>query len=111
MKAAAYLVLIFVYPILWMAKALNFLCSRDPLRLREPKTRTCWIERGSEVSRISYFSEASEQEGKLHQGFGRLATRVLCAAARPFAPPRTAVKEHTLMEKDLGIPDEVYTLW
>jgi hypothetical protein len=107
-------ILIAVYPILVLGRVLNCVCRRDPLRLREPRTSTCWVERGSVgLSRASYFSEDSEMEGRDHGGFGRPAAVVLRCMARFFAPPRKGDGEsyRPTIDRDRDIPDEVYTLW
>jgi hypothetical protein len=106
-------VLILIYPLLVLGRVLNTLGGRDPLRLREGKGATCWIERRPDASRTSYFSEASEQEGRGHGGFGRLATTTLAWVSRRMAPPRRTTSEgfRAAADRDRGIPDEVYTLW
>jgi hypothetical protein len=114
MESLTKTILVCLYPILILGRALNCICGRDPLRLREPTGPTCWIEREpTAVSRASYFSEASESEGRNHRGFGRLATAVLLFVAKLLAPPRKNRSESfsTTVERDRNIPDEVYTLW
>jgi len=107
------LVLTLLYPLLMLGRSLNAFLGRDPLRVREPKSATCWIERGPEPNRTSYFSEASAVEGRGHGGFGRLATVALRWLARLLAPPRKRAGEkfRAAAERDQDIPDEVYTLW
>jgi hypothetical protein len=107
------LILVLLYPLLILGRILNALLGRDPLRLREPDGATFWIERESEVARTSYFSEASELEGKKHGGFGRVATVALGLVARLLAPPRKSAAEdfRPAADRDQDIPDEVYTLW
>jgi hypothetical protein len=113
MKVLSQLILICLYPLLVLGRIFNCVCKSDPLRLRQPRGATCWIERGPEVSRASYFSEASEQEGKNHRGFGRLATAILGLAARLFAPTLAIANEDfgARVDRERDIPDEVYTLW
>jgi hypothetical protein len=104
---------VLIYPVLVLGRALNSLLGRDPLRVREPKASTCWIARTPEASRTSYFSEASEPEGRAHGGFGRLATSCLRWIARLLAPRRgpTVDEFRPSADRDRDIPDEVYTLW
>jgi hypothetical protein len=113
MELLTKVILVLLYPLLILGRILNTLCGRDPLRVREPKSDTCWIERGPEASRTAYFSEASEQEGRSHGGFGRLATLIILWVSRLFAPPRRSTGENfrAAVDRDQDIPDEVYTLW
>ena len=108
-----HLVLFLVYPLLVLGRLLNRLLGRDPLRLREPKDATCWIERAPDASLASYFSEGSEPEGRAHGGLGRMATIALGWVARRLAPPRRHPGQafRALDDRDADIPDEVYTLW
>ena len=107
------LILVLLYPLLILARILNVLLGRDPLRVREPTGATCWIERRLEPSRTSYFSEASVLEGRDHGGCGFLATVALGYAARLVAPPRESTSEdfRAATDRARDIPDEVYTLW
>jgi hypothetical protein len=107
------LILILLFPLLFVGRILNSLLRRDPLRVRKPKGTTYWIERGLEPSRTSYFSEASALEGSNHGGFGWLTTVALGWVARLVAPPRKSTGEdfRVAAERDQTIPDEVYTLW
>ena len=113
MELLTKLILVLLYPLLILGRILNALLGRDPLRLREPKAATCWIERGPQPSRTSYFSEASEPEGRQHGGFGRLATVVLGWVARQLAPrlKSTGKDFHAAADRNQDIHDEVYTLW
>ena len=113
MAALTKVILVLLYPLLVLGRLLNLLLGRDPLRLREPRGKSCWIERGPEPSPTSYFSAASELEGRDHGGFGRLATIVLCWVARLLAPSRRSTGKDFLAaaDRDQDIPDEVYTLW
>ena len=106
-------ILVLLFPLLIVGRILNVLSGRDPLRLHEPKSGTCWIERGPEAGRTAYFSEASEQEGRNHGGFGRLATLMLRWVSQLFAPPRKSTGQdfRAAVDRDQDIPDEVYTLW
>lgn len=107
------LLLILLYPLLLLARALNALLGRDPMRLREPRGESCWIPRAAQPDSASYFSEASVAEGKGHGGFGGLARGPLKVLARLHSPARPAPGEKysTAADREQGIPDEVYTLW
>jgi len=106
-------ILVLVYPLLVLGRALNLVFGRDPLRLREPAAQTCWIARDRGPSPMSYFSEASELEGNAHGGFGRFATGTLRWISRRLAPARGKSGEEFRpgAERDRDIPDEIYTLW
>ena len=106
-------VLVVLYPLLLLARALNTLTGADPLRLKQPDAKSLWIARSANPVPASYFSPQSAIEGHGHGGSGGLARRALLVSARIFAPRRTA----TLTDRPVGygrqndIPDEVYTLW
>jgi hypothetical protein len=106
-------ILVAVYPLLLLGHLLNRLLGCDPLRLREPRGATYWIERKNSNDQADYFSEAATQGGRGHAGFGWLAATVLRGAARLFAPPPADSGSVTMAaaERDQDIPDEVYTLW
>jgi len=107
------ILLVLLFPLLLLARVLNALLGRDPLRLREPRGESCWIERGPEPDRASYFSEASVVEGRGHGGLGWIAGGLLKRLSRLQAPSRPAPGEKfsTAADREKGIPDEVYTLW
>ncbi len=113
METLIRVLLVLLYPLLLVGRFFNLLLRRDPLRQDEPEGATCWIERGAELEGVSYFSQASAQEGRNHGGFGRFAAKILVAAARLFAPSRaiTGNDFRAAAERDQDIPDEVYTLW
>jgi hypothetical protein len=102
-----------LYPMLLASRLLNALFRRDPLRLREPVGKTCWIVRKSEATLGGYFSEASVVEGLDHRGMGRLARVPLMWLARLHAPRHCASGEPALPTtgREQGIPDQIYTLW
>jgi hypothetical protein len=112
MQLLVKILLLLTFPLLLLARAVDAIRGRDPLQLREPRG-TCWIARTAVPSRPSYFSEASELEGRGHSGAGRLAAALLRRAARLFVPRRKASPDatSTLLGRDPHIPDEVYTLW
>lgn len=107
------IVLALVYPLLLAARLLNLVLGRDPLRRREPTSRSLWIARDTATSDAGYFSEASPAEGRGHGGFGRLPESVLLRIARWHAPPRLQPREKfsAAADREQGIPDEMYTLW
>src|SRR5438132_1388196 len=108
METLIKILLVLLYPLLMVARLLNTLLGRDPLRLRETEGDTCWIERGPEGDCTSYFSEVSEQEGRNHGGMGRMATCILCGVGRLFAPSRESAGKdfRAAAERELDIPDE-----
>lgn len=106
-------ILVFIYPLLILGRLLNGLRNRDPLRIKPPEQASFWIGREVEPSRASYFSEASENEGRGHGGFGCMAAAVIGWLGRWMAP---AVKNdgkdfRASADREQDIPDEVYTLW
>jgi hypothetical protein len=107
------IILITCYPLLLAARCLNWVLGRDPLRLRPPAVDSFWIERDQEASRASYFSEFSIAEGLGNRGMGGIACNVLLLLARFFAPRRSQPGEvySPAVDREEGIPDEVYTLW
>ncbi|HEY6167023.1 MAG TPA: hypothetical protein VI454_03210 [Verrucomicrobiae bacterium] len=113
MDTLAKIILVLVYPLLLLARLLNALLGRDPLRLREPRGDSLWIARDVESDSASYFSEASAAEGRGHGGVGGLARAPLKILARLYAPPRSAPtgQYSAGADREQGIPDEVYTLW
>ena len=60
-----------------------------------------------------YFSEFSIAEGLGNRGMGGIACNVLLLLARFFAPRRSQPGEvySPAVDREEGIPDEVYTLW
>lgn len=106
------LLLICAYPLALLARLVQALGRRDPLRLSEPKG-TCWIERTESPATASYFSEASAAEGRGHGGAGALIGWFMLLIARLSTPRRIqpGEKYSAGADREKGIPDEVYTLW
>ncbi len=107
------IVLTALYPLVLLARCLNGLLGRDPLRLRRPAGDSYWIERGTEPDRAAYFCESSVAEGQGQGGWGGVAAAALMLLAKYCAPRRTDpdVADSPAIERDEAIPDEVYTLW
>jgi hypothetical protein len=113
MNALMNILLVLLYPVMLLARVLNAVLGRDPLRLRQPKGESFWVARELEPDRNSFFSEASLAEGRNNGGMGHIAARLLTRIAHIYAPPRTAPGEKYSVsaDREQGIPDEVYTLW
>lgn len=107
------ILLTLLYPLLLLARVLNLITGRDPLRRRGGRAKTFWIARDAGPDRASYFSEASAVEGRGHGGLGSLAAGPLLALARWYAPRRhqPGEKFSASADREQGIPDELYTLW
>lgn len=106
----ALLVIIYV---LWVPVMLiSRLFGRDALRLKDPGGGSYWIEREPVIRRESYFSEASDHEGK---GAGTpVLAHLLRGIAGLFAPPQVKAGEKSIAsaaDREQGVPDEIYTLW
>jgi hypothetical protein len=104
------LLLTLAYPLLLIARLINAVSGRDPLRLRRPTDASLWIPRNQSSSDSSYFSETSPAEAA--EG-GSPAASFLAWVARFYAPPRSQPKEKfsAAADREQGIPDEMYTLW
>jgi len=103
-----------IYPLLLLAWVMNRLLGRDTLRLDDiPIGQSCWTERRAQPSIKSYFSEESCTEGGGQPSAARLLARFLHAIARLYRPPRRGAGSiyKASVEREQGIPDEVYTLW
>ncbi|HWN97240.1 MAG TPA: hypothetical protein VNT99_19570 [Methylomirabilota bacterium] len=107
------ILLVLLFPLLFLGRLLDVILGRDPLRLRKPSSETFWIQRATHPDRASYFSETSVAEGAHHGGFGVLARRPLSWLAKLCGPRRAAPDEKFSAgaDREQGIPDEVYTLW
>lgn len=103
------ILLTLAYPLLLIARAINIVTGRDPLRSRRPREQSLWIARAPVDSDASYFSETSPAEPRQPS----LAAAVLTWIARFYAPPRSQPKEKfsPAADREQGIPDEMYTLW
>jgi hypothetical protein len=108
------ILLVFCYPFLLLARAMNALRGTDRMRLREPPNVTSlWLERKPQGGTEGYFSEASATEGSPQKGAGSLISRALRMLARFYAPNAQNEEKDYIAAADRkqGIPDEVYTLW
>jgi hypothetical protein len=105
--------LILIYPLLLLARLVNLVLRRDRLRLHDiPSGESFWIERRAQSTIQSYFSEKSLAEGG-EPSAARLLIRFLYGVARLYAPRRQVSGKiyKASVEREQGIPDEVYTLW
>ena len=108
-------------PVTLLTKA----AARRRLQLEDPGTASYWIVRKSDISRDSYFSEASVVEGiPAHRegaetgpttggGTPWLAS-ILLSLAGLFKPRQTAPggkAAPSIADREKGVPDEIYTLW
>ena len=115
MDFLAKIITVLFFPILIVARGVHAVMDADPLKLKEDNDAAShWIPRDEVPSRASYFSEASELEGRSRRGIGRGVASLLAVFARPLAPPSTkpeGEKFKPAADREQGIPDEVYTLW
>ena len=114
MDALLRILLVFLYPLLLVARGVNALRGCDRLRLRPTAPSvSCWIERTRESGNASYFSEASTAEGYPQASPAQFITHALRALSRAYAPTRqkTEATLTTAADRHQDIPDEVYTLW
>ncbi len=107
------ILLILVYPVLIFARVLGAVLGSDPLRLRQPTGESFWVARDVEPDRASFFSESSVTEGRGNGGMGHIAAGLLKRLARINSPRQAAQGEKfsRTIDREQGIPDEVYTLW
>jgi hypothetical protein len=96
------LVLLAAYPLLLVARIVDLVRGRDPLRLKNPRG-SMWIARGDAPAAHSYFSASQPSVPSPSR------SRWLARAAGVFARRGPAAPRHTSMPDE--IPDEVYTLW
>jgi hypothetical protein len=96
------LALVAAYPLLLIARLVDAVRGRDPLRRHNPRG-TMWVARGEAPPAPSYFSAS--------QPFMPSPTRarLLARLAGVFARRAGAAPRQTAMPDE--IPDEVYTLW
>ena len=115
MNLLSRIIVILFYPIAIAVRLWNALTGADPLRLKRPEdAETFWIPRDVQPSRISYFSEVSEAEGRGKRSLGWLVLAPLRLLARPFSPRLPSENDGAFKpaaDREQGIPDEVYTLW
>jgi hypothetical protein len=104
------ILLALVYPLLLLARLINVLTGRDPLRSHRPTEASLWIARDLTSTDASYFSEASPAEGRRRAS---LPAALLAWVAKMYAPPRSQPegKFSAGADREQGIPDEMYTLW
>jgi hypothetical protein len=106
------IVLIAIYPLLVLAGLGNRLMGFDRLRLRKSGQASYWVER-SQPDLASYFSEASQCEGNGGASLAKPVARFLELIARLYRRRRQTGGPNykPSVERERGIPDEVYTLW
>jgi hypothetical protein len=104
------ILLALVYPLLLLARLINVVTGRDPLRSHRPTDASLWIARDIVSTDASYFSEASPAEVRRRVS---LPASLLAWIARLYAPPRSQPegKFSAGADREQGIPDEMYTLW
>jgi len=107
------LLLTLLYPLLLIARGLNALRGRDPLRRSRPGAGTLWVDRDTTANDASYFSQVSPSERLVRASAAWLPESVLVALSRWYAPPRLRPTEKFSAgaDREQGIPDEMYTLW
>jgi len=112
MHAFTRALLVAFYPLLVLAGLGNRLMGWDRLRLHRSTGASYWIER-RQPDLTSYFSEASRCEGSDGPSVAKPVTRFLEVAARLYRPRRRTSETvyKVSVEREQGIPDEVYTLW
>ena len=107
------LMLFLLYPTLVIARLLNAIAQRDPLRLRKPDSASFWVSREDPASN-TYLSDDSRIEGAGIRSFAVIPIGILqFFARRAFrpAPRKDDAIDIPMPDRDKGIPDEVYTLW
>jgi hypothetical protein len=108
------ILLVLMYPLVLLARAVNGVFKWDRLHLREGKTeQSCWIVRRERPDILRYFSEQSSSEGAPGWSAARPILALLWALSRLYRPRRTmrGGTYELSAEREQGIPDEVYTLW
>jgi len=106
--------LVVLYPLLLVAWLANLVLRRDRLGLQDRSNNgSYWIERRGRPNTAAYFSEASCAEGGNEPSAAMPVARLLRAIAHLYAPPRCIVEPiyKASVDRERGIPDEVYTLW
>ena len=104
--------LILLYPLLLLSRAVDAIRGRDRLRLKEPADASLWVSRREVPDALSHFSQAATRFNE-DGSSDRIITRLLIAAARLYAPPHQLADPvyKAAADREQGIPDEVYTLW
>jgi len=108
------ILLVLMYPLVLLARAVNSVFKWDRLHLREGKReQSCWIARQETPDILRYFSEQSSSEGAPASSAAGLILTVLWSLSRLYRPRRTSGggRYESSAEREQGIPDEVYTLW
>jgi hypothetical protein len=108
------MLLVLMYPLVLIARAVNGIFKWDRLHLREGKReQSCWIARQETPDILRYFSEQSSSEGAPASSAASPILTVLWALSRLYRPRRTmrGGTYKSSAEREQGIPDEVYTLW
>jgi hypothetical protein len=105
-------VLVLLYPLLVIARGVNALRGRDPLRRSRPGAGTLWVDRDAVSGDGGYFLETSPAEDRVRASAARLPESLLVSLARWCARPRVTPNEKfSAADREQGIPDEMYTLW
>ena len=108
------ILLVLMYPLVLLARAVNGIFKWDRLHLREGKReQSCWIARQETSDILRYFSEQSSSEGAPASSAASPILTLLWGLSRLYRPRRTmrGGMYKSSAEREQGIPDEVYTLW
>src|SRR4051812_42448330 len=108
------ILLVLMYPLVLLARAVNGVLKWDRLHLREGKReQSCWIARRETSDILRYFSEQSSSEDAPASSATSLILTVMWSLSRLYKPRRTSGggRYESSAEREQGIPDEVYTLW
>jgi hypothetical protein len=106
--------LVLMYPLVLLARAVNGVFKWDRLHLREGRReQSCWIVRQEAPDILRYFSEQSSSEGAPASSAASPILTLLWGLSRLYRPRRTSGggRYESSAEREQGIPDEVYTLW
>ncbi len=118
LRAALAIIYLLWLPLMLLAR----LFGSDPLQLKKPTGPSYWIVRKPITDRQSYFSQASSTEGASASRQGAetgsqvgSSSNILAALLRGFArllaPPAAGTKIKSAVDREQGVPDEIYTLW
>ena len=108
------ILLVLMYPLVLLARAVNAVFKWDRLHLKEGKReQSCWIARQEKADILRYFSEQSSSEGAPRWSAASLVLTLLWSLSRFYRPRQTmgGGTYKSSAEREQGIPDEVYTLW